>query len=236
MCNVSAYYFDGPSSPTPRLTYTTTTHSTHFTHSTNRRTCKGKLWTDSCRLWRTAGDWIGENYLVSRQNQTLFFFWKADKVSTFETENKKFVLYWRRRPVFDIGEGLSACVMHKESEEDPSQSPHPNCQFEVWKHWEQTIDTATINTQLQANMMLCAVSNLIERGRSRGWFEGFICYGMVMCHCLLHLSMTTNISYHKLISSNSSSPVFCKHDSRIYFWTDCNSFIHNYYTKVIKTT
>ena len=61
-----------------------------------------------------------------------------------KTENKKLVLYWRRRPVFDIGEGLISLCNAWRIWRGPFTISASRGLVEMWEHREQTMDIATI--------------------------------------------------------------------------------------------
>ena len=76
------------------------------------------------------------------------------------------------------------------------------------------INEEEIIIQLQANMMLCAVSDLTAKIKVNPMADvnSFMCYGMVLCFPPLPILLprliidfqTTNISYQKLLRSSSS--------------------------------
>ena len=84
---------------------------------------------------------VGEEQMTKLERTTRFlikakplFSEKPIEVSIFENRKKKFVFYWRRRPVV---KDLLPCVMHDELWRGPFTISASRGPIEIWKHREQ---------------------------------------------------------------------------------------------------
>ena len=99
--------------------------------------------------------------------------------------------------------------MYEDFEQEPSLSPRPEGQLRCGNIEDKQLTQQTeelIIVQLQANMMLCAVSDLTAKIKvdPMADVKSFVYYGMVLCFpplpilllCLTIDFQSNNVSYH----------------------------------------
>ena len=203
MCGASGAFFHGPLTPVPKITYTAT-------HLTVDRNFKPVLQEEHMTEEKRTVQFVSKVKPIFNEQ-------KID-VSMFGNMNQRFCPF--------MGGGnlslrsmkcLAACVMYEDFGQDPSLSPHPEGQLRCGniENKQLTLQTEEeVIVQLQANMMLCAVSDLTAKIKVDPMTEvkSFVCYGMVLCFpplpiLLLRLTIdfqSSNVSYERLFRSSST--------------------------------